>query len=126
MRYEIEYTKGERKGETEIRPKTSLEKDTPRYMTKDEWYMYLLSIIEYDKHDYWKAISIIEATVEFIDTVNTKDIKMKGVRLLDMLIENINRVKIEQREGECVIDYIWNVIKGKEGFTRYSYEKLRG
>ena len=42
-----------------------------------------------------------------------------------MLIDNINCVKIEQREGKCVIDYIWNVIKGKSGFTSYNYNKLR-
>lgn len=94
-------------------------------MSEEEWYMYLLSITKYDIHNYWVVTAIEETTVEFWDVRSIMENRMKGTKLLDMLIENINCTKIKQNEGSCVIDYIWNVIKGKSRFLKYSYDKLK-
>lgn len=30
-----------------------------------------------------------------------------------------------ERQGDCVIDYIWSQVKGKTYFKRYYYQKLK-
>ena len=110
-------------GESEDK-KIDLLVKTPRYMTEDMWFWYVSSLIQDERH-YWVLDRIYNITVKFVEEVKRGRMNMRGLKLIDVLLENVNVITIKQKDGTCVADYIFEVVKGQYGFTYVSYDKLK-
>ena len=49
---------------------------------------------------------------------------MKGVKLESHLLSKHRKIKTHGKTT-CVVDYVWDQVKGKPGFRSYNYEKLK-
>ena len=52
-----------------------------------------------------------------------KDHKMGRLKLESFFLDNRKKFKVRDSDT-CVIDYIWDEIKGKHGFKKYTYQSL--
>ena len=54
-----------------------------------------------------------------------EDIRMGSTRLISALVNRCNNnKKIQQNDGTCVQDYIYEACKGEDGFKRYTKSSL--
>ena len=69
VKYTIQYNKGDKNGEEEERMKNIIQ-HVPRYLNRREWYLYILTQICDDLHDYYFVVRIDEAKIKFIDKID--------------------------------------------------------
>ena len=50
---------------------------------------------------------------------------MEGVKLESHLLSNQRKIK-SHGKNTCVVDYVWDQVRGKRGFKTYDYKKLKG
>ena len=67
---------------------------------------------------------IVEIEYHILDFKGQKlaDVKMKAARLHYRLLDGLSNIK--QRDGYCVIDYLWNEIKGQARMKSMTLKKL--
>lgn len=75
-------------------------------------------------HNSYHTLLEIGSTTIFLNQINIKNIRMGRVQFNSALIDKLNSIKIKQREGQCVQDYIWEVVKGQPGLKRYNHQEL--
>ena len=124
--YRIEYTKdtdNDTEGDVEGRSISYLGL-VPYGLETHDLYKFILYKLYEDFNDYWKVIAIDWARINYVSDISTRDIKMRGIRLKNMILNQLNNIEIKARPGHCVLDYIWFVCNGKEGFKRYSKAAL--
>ena len=50
--------------------------------------------------------------------------KMSGLKLESYLLSNSRKIK-SHGENTCVLDYVWDQVRGHKGFKTYDYDKLK-
>ena len=70
-------------------------------------------------------IAKIGGSITVLNKVKMKDIHMSSSRLISALVNRRNSMKkIEQNNGTCVQDYIYEACKSEDGFKRYNKGSL--
>lgn len=65
----------------------------------------------------------IGATVITQNKRHFKDHKMGALKLESFFLDKQRKIKLRDTDT-CVVDYIWEEVRGKRGFKTYIYEKL--
>ena len=96
----------------------------PYGLKTDDLYKYILLKLFDDFHIYWIVNAIKSARINYVSDINVRDIKMRGNKLKNMILNQLNNREVKVRDGHCVLDYIRAVCNGKVGLKRYSKAAL--
>ena len=114
--YTIEYTEDSgthREGAQERRDLSYLG-PVPYGLETNDLYKYVLYKIFDDHNGYWKVIAINNARINYVSDISMREIRMRGIKLKNMILDQLNNMEIKERPGHCVLDYIWTVCNGKK------------
>ena len=96
----------------------------PPGLSERDQYQFLMYVLFKDNRFRTQSgeyIAKIGGSITVLNKVKMKDIRMGSTRLISVLVNRCNGMKkIQQNNGTCVQDYIYEACKGEDGFKRYS------
>ena len=99
--------------------------DLPR-LSKDDMYKLMVYVLMTNNFNPLSG-QLITAIGAKILTHNPKFFakhKMGGLKLETYLLSNSRKIK-SHGENTCVLDYVWDQVRGQKGFRTYNYNKLK-
>lgn len=73
--------------------------------------------------NYYTLLGVTFELLKYTPT-DLKDVKMKGTKLIYQLLTKACDRKIKQQDGTCVIDYIYDEVKGLPRFLKYTKDLI--
>ena len=84
-----------------------------------------MSKIPDDHQNYWTAEGLKDITLTPIDIdSNFLNVLMNGQSFRNMLLEELNGIQIDGKNSHCLIEYVWEIVRGKQGFKKKTKQDL--
>ncbi len=98
----------------------------PSYMSDDDIYKFALYTLLNTKVNFLSGEYISHLGFEYIILKKQSffDHKMGNLKLVSHLLSNQRPIR-SHGNNSCVVDYIWDQVKGKRGFKIYDYKRLK-
>ena len=98
----------------------------PYNMSKRDGYKFALYIVMSKNITFLSGESVTQIGFEITQVKNKKPQKHKlGQLKLESYLLNKQRPITRHGKNTCVIDYVWDQVRGQRGFKSYTYEKLK-
>ena len=100
--------------------------EKPKIMNNTDVYKFAMYTLLDKKFNILSGETITAIGCKIIKLVDKKSKyhKMGNLKLESYLLNKQRPIK-KHGQNTCVVDYIWDQVRGKHGFKRYTYEKLK-